>query len=88
VPLIVIESLACATPVVASKVGALAEVVDSSCGVLIDPAGGEASAFATAIDRLLNHPGICREMGAAGRKKVAAEYDLRRARQSYARLFA
>jgi len=88
VPLIVLESLACATPVVASKVGALAEVVDSSCGVLIDPDGGEASAFAAAIDRLLNHPGICRKMGEAGRKKVAAEYDLRRARQAYARLFA
>ena len=88
VPLIVLESLACATPVVASKVGAIAEVVDESCGVLIEPAGGEASAFAAAIDRLLNHPGICREMGEAGRKKVAAEHDLRRTRQAYARLFA
>jgi glycosyltransferase involved in cell wall biosynthesis/GT2 family glycosyltransferase len=88
VPLIVLESLACATPVVASKVGALAEVVDERCGVLIDPAGGEASAFAAAIDRLLNDPGICRKMGEAGRKKVAAEYDLHRAREAYARLFA
>jgi glycosyltransferase involved in cell wall biosynthesis len=87
VPLIILESLACSTPVVASKVGALTEVVDSSCGVLIEPAGGEASAFAAAIDRLLNHPDICRKMGESGRKKVVAEYDLRRARQSYARLF-
>jgi glycosyltransferase involved in cell wall biosynthesis len=68
-------------------VGALAEVVDSTCGVLIEPAG-EASAFAAAIDRPLNHPGICREMGEAGRKKVAAEHDLRRTRLAYARLFA
>jgi glycosyltransferase involved in cell wall biosynthesis len=88
VPLIVLESLACATPVVASKVGAVAEVVDESCGVLIDPAGGEASVFAAAIDRLLNDPGICRKMGEAGRKKVAAEYDLHRAREAYAKLFA
>ncbi|MGB7759906.1 MAG: glycosyltransferase [Bryobacteraceae bacterium] len=88
VPLIVLESLACSTPVVASNVGALAEVVDSSCGVLIDPAEGEASAFAVAVDRLLTRPGLCREMGEAGRKKVAAEYDLRCARQAYARLFS
>jgi glycosyltransferase involved in cell wall biosynthesis len=88
VPLIVLESLACATPVVASKVGAVAEVVDSSCGVLIDPAGGEVSRFAAAIDRLLNHPDIRRKMGEAGRKKVAAEHDLRCARQAYASLFA
>ncbi|HEY1220422.1 MAG TPA: glycosyltransferase [Bryobacteraceae bacterium] len=88
VPLIVLESLACSTPVVASKVGALAEVVDSSCGVLIEPAEGEASAFAAAIDRLLNRPDLCREMGEAGRKRVAADYDLQRARQAYAKLFA
>jgi len=41
--------------VVASNVGALAEVVDESCGVLIEPAG-EASAFAAAIDQLLIIP--------------------------------
>jgi glycosyltransferase involved in cell wall biosynthesis len=88
VPLIVLESLACSTPVVASKVGAISEAVDSSCGVLIEPSGGEASAFAAAIERLLNRPDICRKMGEAGRKKVAAEYDLQHARQAYASLFA
>jgi glycosyltransferase involved in cell wall biosynthesis len=88
VPLIVLESLAYATPVVASKVGALAKVVDESCGVLIEPAVGEASACAAPIDRLLNHPDICRKIGEAGRKKVAAEHDLCRTRQAYAKLFA
>ena len=87
VPLTVIESLACATPVVASNVGAVAEALDSSCGVLIDPAGREASAFAAAIDRLLDQPALCRAMGEAGRRKVAAEYDLGRAREAYRRLF-
>jgi len=86
-PLIVLEALACGTPVVASRVGAIAELVDSSCGVLIEPAHGEASAFAAAIDQLLNHPDTCRTMGEAGRKRVAAEHDLRRARQAYATLF-
>lgn len=87
VPLTVVESLACATPVVASNVGAVSEVVDSSCGVLIDPARGEAAAFAAAIDRLLNDPALCRRLGEAGRKKVAADYDLNRARHAYAKLF-
>lgn len=88
VPLIVLEALACATPVVASKVGALAEAVDSSCGVLVEPGNGEASAFAAALDRLLDQPDLLRRMGEAGRNKVAAEYDLRRTRQAYASLFA
>jgi glycosyltransferase involved in cell wall biosynthesis len=87
VPLTVIESFACSTPVVASNVGAVAEVLDSTCGVLIDPAGREASTFAAAIDRLLDQPALCRAMGEAGRRKVAAEYDLRRAREAYRRLF-
>lgn len=88
VPLTVVESLACATPVVASNVGAVSEALDSSCGVLIEPNAREASAFAAAIDRLLNSPGLCRSMGENGRKKVAAEYDLRRAREAYRGLFA
>lgn len=88
VPLAVVESLACSTPVVASNVGAVSEVLDSTCGVLIQPDAGEASAFAAAIDRLLNSPGLCRSMGENGRKKVAAEYDLRRAREAYRGLFA
>ena len=87
VPLIVLEALACGTPVVASKVGAIAEVLDSSCGVLIDPGSGEASAFAAALDRLLSHANLCRQMGEAGRKKIASEYDLQRTRRAYAQLF-
>ena len=88
VPLIVLESLACSTPVVASNMGAFAEVVDSSCGVLIDPAEGEASAFAVAVDRLLTRPGLCREMGEPAERKSPPKYDLRCARQAYARLFS
>jgi len=87
VPLIALESLACSTPVVASNVGAIPEAVDESCGVLIEPGGSEVSAFAEAIDRLLSHPADRRKMGEAGRRKIAAEYNLRRARQAYAALF-
>jgi glycosyltransferase involved in cell wall biosynthesis len=86
-PMIVLETLACARPVVASKVGAVAEVLDSTCGVLIEVRGDEASAFAVAIDHLLNRPDLREQMGTAGRRKVEAEFDRRRACEAYLRLF-
>ncbi len=88
VPLIVLEALACGTPVVASEVGGIPEVLDSSCGMLIGTDGHEAQAFAAAIDQLLQRPDLRKKMGEAGRARVAAEYDQGRAREAYARLFA
>jgi len=87
VPLVVLEALACSRPVVASNVGAIAEVLDSNCGVLVDVAPGEAVAFAQALDKLLNQPELRGQMGTAGRRKIEANYDLRQAREGYASLF-
>jgi glycosyltransferase involved in cell wall biosynthesis/GT2 family glycosyltransferase len=87
IPLVILEALACSKPVVASKVGAITEALDETSGLLIAPADGEADAFAEAIHRLLEDPGLRAEMGAAGRRKVEAEFDLRRARQAYQELF-
>ena len=88
VPLVVLEALACARPIVASDVGAVAEALDSSCGVLIEPAGDDAARFAQALNTLLNQPGLRERMGAQGRAKIEAGYNLRNARAAYAGLFA
>jgi glycosyltransferase involved in cell wall biosynthesis len=87
VPLVVLEALACARPVVASNVGGIPEALDATCGVLIDPERDEAAAFARALDRLLNQPELRARIGAEGRRKVEAGYDLRQARAAYAALF-
>jgi glycosyltransferase involved in cell wall biosynthesis len=86
-PMIVLESLACSRPVVASNVGAVGEVLDSTCGVLIDVQGDEGGEFAAAINRLLDRPDLREQMGTAGRRKVEAGFDRRRAREAYLRLF-
>jgi glycosyltransferase involved in cell wall biosynthesis len=88
VPLFVLEAMACAKPVVASNVGAIAEAVDASCGILIDRKGDEASAFAAAIGRLLSDQSLRKRMGAAGRARVEAQFDSRHARQAYVELFS
>jgi glycosyltransferase involved in cell wall biosynthesis len=87
VPLVVIEALACARPVVASNVGDIPELLDSSCGILIDVAPGEVKAFAVALDILLDQPELRQKLGAEGRGKVEAARDLRLVRATYAALF-
>ena len=86
-PMIVLEALACSRPVVASKVGAVSEVLDSSCGVLIEARGDEAGEFAVAINLLLDRPDLREQMGAAGRRKVETDFDRRRAGETYLGLF-
>jgi glycosyltransferase involved in cell wall biosynthesis/GT2 family glycosyltransferase len=87
VPLVVIEALACARPVVASNVGDIPELLDASCGVLIDAAPGEVKSFAVALDTLLSQPKLRERLGAEGRRKVEVARDLRLVRASYTALF-
>jgi len=85
VPLVVLEALACGRPVVASNVGAIPEVLDSSCGMLIDrPNPAE---FAQAINTLIDRPELLEAMGAEGRKKMEASHDIRKTREAFAKLF-
>ncbi len=68
-----LEAMACATPVVASAVGGIPEVVDDGVtGFLVPPS--EPKALADAVNRLLDDPGLAAEMGRAGRRRAAAEF--------------
>lgn len=86
VPLVILEALASARPVIASKVGAIPEVLDSSCGILIDRFDSAAE-FANALNSLLDQPELRAKMGAAGRRKMEASHDIRKTRDAFAGLF-
>jgi glycosyltransferase involved in cell wall biosynthesis len=64
------ELMACATPLVVSRAGAIPEVVgpDGLCADLVTP--GDVGELKTALERLLDDPERRAEMGAAGRKRV------------------
>jgi len=65
----VIEAMAAGLPVVATRSGALPEVVvDGETGLLVER--GDTAALGAAIDRLLSEPLLRRRMGAAGRERV------------------
>ena len=71
--LINLEAMACETPVVASAVGGILEVVeDGDTGLLVEP--GRPEALAAAIRRLLEDPERSRAMGRAGRRRVEAQF--------------
>ena len=80
-----VEALACGTPVVASNVGGLPEVVrDGENGVLIPP--GDAGALAAALLSLLD-PGFRARLGAAGPASVAG-HDVKTAATRMAEIWA
>lgn len=68
--LVAVEALLAGTPVVASAVGGLVEIVDDACGVLVPP--GDVDALATAMAGLLSDPPRRARLGAAGPQAGAA----------------
>jgi starch synthase len=71
--LINLEAMACETPVVASAVGGILEVVeDGGTGLLVPPA--DPAALADALGRVLADPARARAMGQAGRRRVEAQF--------------
>jgi glycosyltransferase involved in cell wall biosynthesis len=82
----ILEAMACALPVVATKVGGNAELVeDGKTGILTphqDPA-----ALATALGRLLDQPGLRLQMGNRGRHFVERHHDAARSAERYVELY-
>jgi alpha-maltose-1-phosphate synthase len=71
--LINLEAMACGTPVVASRVGGIPEVVaDDETGWLVPP--GDPDALASAVRRLLGDPERAAAFGRAGRRRVEAQF--------------
>ncbi len=68
-----VEAMACGTPVVATRAGALAEVVESTGGGLLTPRD-DAPALAAGIDRLLSDADERARMARRGRERVVASY--------------
>ncbi len=74
-----VEEMACGLPLVATRVGALPEIVgeDNTAGLLVPP--GDAEALAMALGRLLDDPELRGRLGAAGRRRVEERFTWRAA---------
>jgi glycosyltransferase involved in cell wall biosynthesis len=89
-PLSVMEYMEAGLPVVATRVGGVPDiVVDGETGVIVPPR--DPAAVAREVARLLEHADEARRMGAAGRSRRRAEFDLavtvRRVEELYEELY-
>ncbi|MEU9307286.1 glycogen synthase [Streptomyces sp. NPDC048256] len=70
-----LEAMACGTPVVASRVGGIPEVVeDGLTGTLVDVDDEFEAGLARALDAVLGDPEAGRRMGEAGRVRAVGEF--------------
>ncbi|SHI52493.1 glycogen synthase [Streptomyces sp. 3214.6] len=70
-----LEAMACGTPVVASRVGGIPEVVeDGVTGTLVTVDEGFEAGLARALDAILGDPAAGRRMGEAGRARAVGEF--------------
>jgi glycosyltransferase involved in cell wall biosynthesis len=81
------ELMACATPLVVSRAGAIPEVVgpDGLCADLVTP--GDVGELKLALERMLDDPERRARMGAAGRKRVEELFSWRAVAQKVARQY-
>lgn len=71
--LLLLEAMACETPVVCSAIGGMPElVVDGQTGVVVPP--GDSRALGDAVESLLDDPARARRMGRAGREHVIEHF--------------
>ncbi|MGW1212915.1 glycogen synthase [Streptomyces sp. NPDC002499] len=70
-----LEAMACGTPVVASRVGGIPEVVDDGkTGLLVTVDEDFEPNLARALDSVLGDPEAARRMGEAGRERAVGEF--------------
>lgn len=81
---VVIEALACGTPVITTKGVDIWQEVEQAGALIAQPTH---TAIAAAIERLLSSPEAARERGARGREWVLTEFDSDRLADAYERLY-
>jgi glycosyltransferase involved in cell wall biosynthesis len=85
-PLAVLEAMAAGTPVVASAVGSLPEVIEDGVnGRLIPPA--DATALAAALEELLTDRALARRLADNAKRLVAERYSIDKMVKKYTELF-
>jgi len=71
--LVLLESMACGTPVICTNVGSMPEIVeDRVTGLIVPP--NDPSALRQAIRFLREHPAIASEMGEHGRQRILQRF--------------
>jgi len=82
-PMVILEAMASGLPVVATRVGAVPDMVrDHIDGILVEP--GEVAALAAALEELIGSPDLRKRMGASARARAEERFDVARLRRQMA----
>jgi glycosyltransferase involved in cell wall biosynthesis len=86
-PNVILEAMAASTPVVATRVDGVNEVVrDGENGLLVAP--GDVQGFSRAVTRLLENPELAGQLGRAGRITVEQEFGCEAVARKLAEIYA
>jgi glycosyltransferase involved in cell wall biosynthesis len=72
-PTVFTEALYAGLPVVSTRLGGFWEVIDDSCGRLVEP--GDSRAIADEIECLIASPGLRKQLGIAAKARAAEKFD-------------
>ena len=86
IPLAILEAFASGRPVVASRAGAIAEVLDPTTGILVLN-GNKPHAFANALSMLMADENRRKQMGVAARQRAELYHDRQRSCELYRELW-
>lgn len=85
-PCTILESMACGTPVIASRVGGVAEQIDEHTGWMFDV--GDRGQLKVIIERFQRDEGLCKAMANRCREKIINMYSEEKMLQEYKKLYA
>jgi glycosyltransferase involved in cell wall biosynthesis len=74
-PNVLMEASAAGLPVVATKVGAVSDIIEDAKTGLLVPLE-DVKAMADALDKLLHDPALCLKLGQAGQAKMKSQYSV------------
>lgn len=84
-PNVVLEAMALSRAIVASRVGAIPELLDGGCGVLVDP--HDRAGLAAALAHVMGDAALRRHMGEAARCRVEARHAIGVVMEEYLRIW-
>ncbi len=84
IPVSLIEAMAAGIPCIATRTGAVAELIDDSCGILLEQRDSHAMSEAIAV--LASDAALRREIGERARQRVAEEFDARASARALVKL--
>jgi len=82
---VLLEALACGTPLVASQIDGIKDVVTPDVGALVPPA--DPQALAEGLRKLLSKPTRWNEMSLAARERAVGHYDWNHVASQYVELY-